>query len=67
MTSDYQLYFGDRTYSSWSVRGWLVFKAFGIPVTTHMVGLLSGTKEQDMAHLQPARLVPVLTSDGIVV
>lgn len=28
---------GDRAYSSWSLRGWLVFDAFGIPVQVQRV------------------------------
>ncbi|MEO0357276.1 MAG: glutathione S-transferase [Pseudomonadota bacterium] len=64
----YDLYIGDRTYSSWSLRGWLMFHAFDIPVTTHMAGLYDGTMDQDLAHLAPARLVPVMTTtDGHVV
>ena len=35
----YELFIGDRTYSSWSLRGWLMFENFGIPVRTRMVGL----------------------------
>ena len=31
----YDLAIGDRAYSSWSLRGWLLFDAFGIPVKTH--------------------------------
>ena len=31
----YALMIGDRSYSSWSLRGWLPFGAFGIPVTLH--------------------------------
>ncbi len=30
----YQLAIGDRTYSSWSLRGWLMFEKFDLPVQT---------------------------------
>jgi len=30
--ASYRLLIGDPSYSSWSLRGWLAFKAFGIPV-----------------------------------
>jgi glutathione S-transferase len=64
----YELYIGDRLYSSWSLRGWLMFSKFGIDCNTHMVGLYSGTMAADMAHLAPARLVPCIqTPDGTVV
>lgn len=64
----YKLYIGDRTFSSWSLRGWLIFEKFGLPFETKEVGLYSGTMAQDLAHLAPARTVPVLqTPDGHVV
>lgn len=64
----YDLFLGDRTFSSWSLRGWLMFEKFNIPVRTHMVGLYSGTMKEDLTELAPARLVPVMrTPDGIVV
>ena len=64
----YDLYIGDKTYSSWSLRGWLMFARFGLPVRTHMVGLYSGTMVDDLASLAPARLVPAMrTPEGTVV
>ncbi|MEP1330542.1 glutathione S-transferase [Pseudophaeobacter sp.] len=64
----YELYIGDRMYSSWSLRGWLMLEKFAIPHQTRFVGLYSGTMAQDMAHLPPARLVPALKTDqGLVV
>lgn len=56
----YHLYIGDRTFSSWSLRGWLMLEKFNLPYTTKMVGLYAGTLQQDLAHLAPARTVPVL-------
>lgn len=64
----YELYIGDRMFSSWSLRGWLMFEKFDIPCQTHPVGLYSGTMASDLAALAPARLVPaVRTHDGIVI
>ena len=61
----YKLYIGDRTFSSWSLRGWLMLEAFDLPFKSKMVGLYSGTMSDDLAHLAPARTVPVLeTPDG---
>lgn len=63
----YQLYIGDRTFSSWSLRGWLMLEKFGLPYRTHIVGLYAGTMHADLAHLAPARTVPVMqTKDGHV-
>ncbi|HBZ44089.1 MAG TPA: glutathione S-transferase [Maritimibacter sp.] len=64
----YDLFLGDRTFSSWSLRGWLMFRKFDIPVTVHMVGLYDGTMTEDLAELAPARFVPVMrTPEGHVV
>jgi len=63
----YDLHIGDRSYSSWSYRGWLMLEKFGLPYRTTMVGLYSGTMAQDLAPLAPARTVPVLrTPEGDV-
>ena len=56
----YDLFIGDRTFSSWSLRGWLMLEKFGLPHRVHMVGLYGGTMVQDLAPVAPARLVPAL-------
>lgn len=59
------LFIGDRSYSSWSLRGWLMFAAFGLPVRVQPVGLYSGTMAADLGPVAPARMVPaVLTPEG---
>ena len=64
----YELFFGHKSYSSWSLRGWLLLKKFDLPFVEREVGLYSGQMAADMAELAPARLVPTLrTPDGIVV
>lgn len=64
----YDLYIGDRTFSSWSLRGWLMMQKFDIPHRTHLVGHYSGTMADDLAEVAPARLVPVMrTPQGTVV
>lgn len=64
----YDLYMADRLYSSWSLRGWLLFEKFGVPYRVRDVGLYAGTMAADMAPVSPARLVPAIaTPDGTVV
>lgn len=64
----YDLYIGDRTFSSWSLRGWLMLETFELPYQSHMIGLYSGTMAKDMEPLAPARLVPALRlPEGTVV
>lgn len=64
----YDLFIGDRAFSSWSLRGWLMFEKFNIPTHIHLVGLYSGTMKEDLAALAPARLVPVMRDEtGLVI
>ncbi|MEM9755317.1 MAG: glutathione S-transferase [Pseudomonadota bacterium] len=63
------LFIGDRTYSSWSLRAWLCFDGFGLGVGTQMVPFSADISVADqIAHLAPARTVPVLvTADGAII
>ncbi|KEJ89086.1 glutathione S-transferase [Sulfitobacter donghicola] len=64
----YDLFIGDRTFSSWSLRGWLMLQKFNLPFEEHLVGLYAGTMAQEMEPLAPARLVPALrTPQGDVI
>ena len=61
----YELFIGDRTFSSWSMRGWLMLEKSGLPFKTTHVGLYAGTYREDLAALAPARTVPAMrTSEG---
>jgi len=65
---DYQLCIGDRAYSSWSLRGWLVFEAFGLRARTTMVQLYSAGFARTLADFAPARTVPALRlPEGVVI
>ncbi len=64
----YDLVIGDRGYSSWSLRGWLLFDAFGIPVTTHLARLYSDELPNLLRDYFPAKTAPTIrTPDGTVV
>ena len=64
----YTLAIGDRAYSSWSLRGWLLFDAFGIPVETRHARLYSDELPALLADFPPARTVPAMrTPDGTIV
>lgn len=64
----YDLAIGDRAYSSWSLRGWLLFDAFGIPVKTHTARLYTDELPRLLESFFPARTVPVMrTPEGSVV
>ncbi|MCP3968846.1 MAG: glutathione S-transferase [Rhodobacteraceae bacterium] len=64
----YDLILGDRAYSSWSLRGWLLFHRFAIPADTSHVSLNDGSLQRRLAGFPPARTVPTLiTPEGAVV
>jgi glutathione S-transferase len=64
----YDLAIGDRAYSSWSLRGWLLFDAFGLPVKVHAARLYTDELPALLASFPPARTVPVMrTPEGSVV
>ena len=64
----YDLAIGDRAYSSWSLRGWLMFDAFGIPVKTHTARLYTDELAILLKGFFPGRTAPTMrTPDGAVV
>ncbi|MDQ1849324.1 glutathione S-transferase [Gemmobacter fulvus] len=64
----YDLVIGDRGYSSWSLRGWLLLDAFGIPVRTISARLYTDELPNLLKDFYPARTAPTLrTPDGVVV
>jgi len=64
----YTLAIGDRGYSSWSLRGWLLFDAFGIPVTCRTARLYTDELAYLLREFVPARTAPaVRLDDGTVI
>lgn len=64
----YDLVIGDRAYSSWSLRGWLFFDAFGIPVNLHRARLYTDELPTLLRQFHPAKTAPTMrTPDGVVV
>jgi glutathione S-transferase len=64
----YDLVIGDRGYSSWSLRGWLLFDAFGIPVKIHKARLYTDELPELLKQFFPARTAPTMrTPKGSVV
>lgn len=64
----YSLLIGDRSYSSWSLRGWLLFAKFNVPVVVEETRLYEEKFLEDLNAYAPARTVPStrLPSGGIV-
>lgn len=62
---------GNKNYSSWSMRPWVLLKQAGIPFQERLVrfdGFGADTKfKQQVLKLSPAGLVPILEDEGVVV
>lgn len=60
----YELIIGNRRYSSWSLRGWLLLDAFGIDCAVAIHPMFSEEWRSAIAAHPPARSVPTLLIDG---
>ena len=64
----YDLILGDRAYSSWSLRIWLLFDKFDLPRKTTFVDFKKGGVPEQMPDFAPAKTVPTIrTPEGAVV
>ena len=64
----YDLVIGDRAYSSWSLRGWLLFDAFDLPVRLHVARLYTDELPRLLKQFHPGKTAPTMrTPDGVVV
>jgi glutathione S-transferase len=59
----YELLIGDRSYSSWSLRGWLLFSAFDLPVRVELNEMYCDSFAETLRAWTPARTVPVARAD----
>ena len=66
-----QLYIGNKNYSSWSMRSWVLMRQTGIEFEEVMLrfdGFTPDTQfKQEVRRLNPVEKVPVLVHDGLVV
>lgn len=66
-----QLYVGNKNYSSWSMRPWVLLKQAGIAFEEHVMRLDYGYDHSlfkaEIVKLSPAGRVPVLVDDGLVI
>ncbi len=58
---------GNRNYSSWSLRPWLVLKQAGIPFREHQLYLYTPGGEAELRRLAPSGTVPVLQDGDLTV
>ena len=60
----FDLYIGNKNYSSWSLRPWLLLKHFGIPFREHMVSVAGRDYNAALKPLAGNARVPCLHEDG---
>ena len=58
--ADYKLYLGNKNYSSWSLRAWLVMKQCGVPFGEEVVPLRETATQTAILRHSPSGRVPVL-------
>ena len=63
----YTLYIGNKMYSSWSLRGWLLVRATGAPFAEKVVSLVANDQKGVYKEFSPSGLVPCLVDDDTVV
>jgi glutathione S-transferase len=61
------LIIGNKNYSSWSLRPWLLLKYFAIPFEEIRIPLYQAGSRQALANYSPSGLVPVLQHGEITV
>ncbi|CAG4904171.1 glutathione S-transferase family protein [Paraburkholderia saeva] len=61
-----KLVIGDKNYSSWSMRPWLVLKHFGIPFEERTIELQEADSTTSILALSPSGKVPCLITDDNV-
>jgi len=62
----YELFIGNKNYSSWSLRPWLLMRVLGIPFAEHVVPFDPGTSWAKFRTFSPSGKVPCLV-DGATV
>ncbi len=67
MSGTYELVIGNKNTSSWSLRPWLVMKAFGIPFSETPIRLRQPETPAEILRHSPSGKVPVLKSDGLLI
>ncbi|MGD9584796.1 MAG: glutathione S-transferase family protein [Lysobacterales bacterium] len=62
-----RLVIGNRNYSSWSLRPWLLLRQCGVVFDTELIPLDTADFESTVARVSPSRRVPVLVDADVTV
>ena len=58
--AEFKIYLGNKNYSSWSLRGWLMLKATGAEFDEEVIPLGERTTRETILKYSPSGCVPVL-------
>ncbi len=64
---DLALVIGNKNYSSWSLRPWLLLKHAGIPFREIRISLYTAESRAEIKKYSPSGKVPALLDDGVTV
>lgn len=65
--ADFTIYIGNKNYSSWSLRGWLMLKHTGADFTEEMIALDEANTRADILRHSPSARVPAVKHGDFVV
>ena len=63
----YEIYIGNKNYSSWSLRPWVLLRARGIPFVEHVKPFARGSNFESFRAFSPSGKVPCLRDGATVV
>jgi len=61
------LVIGNKNYSSWSLRPWLLMRQAGIPFEEKRLALRTDSFREEIRRYSPSGKVPALVDDGVVI
>ena len=64
--SDLLLTIGNKNYSSWSLRPWILLKHLGLPFDERLIPLDTAEFARDITGISPTRRVPVLQDGSLL-
>jgi glutathione S-transferase len=65
--ADYKLFLGNKNYSSWSLRAWLVMKQCGVPFDEEVVPLREADTHTSIVRHSPSGKLPALAVGDLVI
>jgi glutathione S-transferase len=65
--ADFTIYIGNKNYSSWSLRAWLMLKAAGVPFQEVLIPLWQPDSKSEVLRHSPSGKVPALVQGDVTV